>query len=103
MQLKGFGVKCCGSFGSFLRGEPTADSDVGLLVEFEPEQKTFDNFMHLAFFLEDTFGRKVELLISESLNRFSGPIILHEVEYGVIALIMKSSGMLHSTKSLCLQ
>ena len=85
MHLKGFGVRRCGLFGSFLRGEPTADSDVDLLVEFEPEQKTFDNFMHLAFFLEETFGRKVELLTPESLNRFSGPAILHEVEYAAIA------------------
>ena len=80
-QLKSFGVKRCGLFGSFLRGEPNANSDVDLLVEFEPEQKTFDNFMHLAFFLEETFGRKVELLTPESLNKYCGQEILREVEY----------------------
>jgi predicted nucleotidyltransferase len=80
-QLKRFGVKRCGLFGSFLRGQPSADSDVDLLVEFEPEQKTFDNFMHLAFFLEETLDRKVDLLTPESLSRHIGPKILREVEY----------------------
>lgn len=71
-QLKSFGVKRCGLFGSFLRGQPTNTSDVDLLVEFEPQQKAFDNFMNLAFFLEETFGRKVELLTPESLNNTAG-------------------------------
>lgn len=84
MQLKRFGVKRCGLFGSFLRNEQTADSDVDLLVEFEPAQKTFDNFMHLAFFLEETFGRKVDLLTPESLSRHIGPKILREVVYAAI-------------------
>jgi uncharacterized protein len=83
-QLKGFGVKRFGLFGSFLHGNPNAASDIDLIVEFEPEQKTFDNFMHLAFFLEETLGRKVELLTPESLNRHSGPAILSEVEYAAV-------------------
>jgi predicted nucleotidyltransferase len=78
-QLKAFGVKRCGLFGSFLRGQPAAGSDVDVLVEFEPGQKTFDNFMHLSFFLEETFGRKVDLLTPESLSRHIGPKIMREV------------------------
>ena len=38
--LEGYGVRRCGLFGSFRRGEATADSDIDLLVEFEPQQKT---------------------------------------------------------------
>jgi predicted nucleotidyltransferase len=83
-QLKGFGVKRCGLFGSFLRGQPGAASDVDLLVEFEPGEKTFDNFMHLAFFLEETFGRKVDLLTPEALSRHIGQRILGEVVYAAI-------------------
>ena len=52
-----------------------------MLVEFEPGRKTFKNFMHLAFFLEELFGRRVELLMLESLNPYIGPRILDEVEY----------------------
>jgi predicted nucleotidyltransferase len=84
-RLKDFGVKRCGLFGSFVSGHPRADSDVDLLIEFEPEQKTFDNFMRVAFFLEETFGRKVDLLTPESLSRHIGPNILREVEYAAIS------------------
>ncbi len=84
-ELRRFGVKRCGVFGSFVRNEPHDQSDVDVLVEFEPDQKTFDNFMHLAFFLEDLFGRKVDLITTESLSPYIGPHILREVEYAPVS------------------
>ena len=83
--LKTFGVKRCGIFGSFVRGEQNEESDVDILVEFEEGQKSFDNFMRLAFFLEEALGRKVDLLTPESLSRHIGPRILREVEYEPVA------------------
>ena len=83
-QLKALGVKRLGVFGSFARDQQDDDSDVDILVEFEPGQKSFENFMQLAFFLEDTLGRKVELLTRESLSPYIGPHILREVEYASI-------------------
>ena len=80
-QLQRLGVRRCGLFGSFARGEHGERSDVDILVEFEAGQKTFDNFMELAFFLEDLFGRKVDLLTPESLSPHFGHHILSEVEY----------------------
>ena len=79
-ELKAFGVKRLGLFGSFVRNEPTSESDVDLLVEFAPGQKTFNNFMDLGFFLEELFGRKVDLLTPESLSPYIGPFILKEAE-----------------------
>jgi predicted nucleotidyltransferase len=84
-DLRRLGVKRCGVFGSFVRNESQDQSDVDILVEFEPGRKTFDNFMHLAFFLEDLFGRKVDLLTVESLSPYLGPHILREVEYVPLA------------------
>ena len=84
-ELRRFGVKRCGIFGSFVRNEPRDQSDVDILVEFDPDQKTFDNFMHLAFFLEDLFGRKVDLITTESLSPYIGPHILREVEYASVS------------------
>ncbi|GAB4469791.1 MAG: hypothetical protein OHK0037_28210 [Elainellaceae cyanobacterium] len=52
-----------------------------ILVAFDPDQKTFDNFIHLSFFLEDLFGRAVDLITVESLSPYIGPHILDEVEY----------------------
>lgn len=78
--IKGFGVSNLGLFGSFSKGTFTEKSDVDLLVDFLPEQKTFDNFMELSFFLEDLLGRKVELVTLQSLSKFIAPYILNELE-----------------------
>ncbi len=80
-DIKSFGVRRLGLFGSFARHEQGKDSDVDILVEFEPVLKTFDNFMHLAFFLEDLFKRRVELVTADALSPYLGPHILKEVEY----------------------
>ena len=81
-ELRHFGVERCGVFGSFVRDTAIHDqSDVDILVAFEPGKKTFDNFMHLSFFLEDLFDRTVDLITIESLSPYIGPRILHEVEY----------------------
>ncbi len=80
-QIRGFGVKRIGIFGSFVRGEQNAESDVDFLVEFEPSQKTFKHFMGLSIFLEELLGRRVELVTREYLSPYIGPHILREVEY----------------------
>ena len=80
-KIKNFGVKRLGLFGSFAREEQSKSSDVDLLVEFEGSLKTFDNFMKMVFFLEDLFGRPVELVTTEALSPYIGPHILKEVEY----------------------
>ncbi len=82
--LSKLGVSRVGVFGSFVRSEQNDDSDVDLLVDFAAEQKSFENFMNLAFLLEEVFGRKVDLVTLESLSPYIGPRILAEVEYGVI-------------------
>jgi len=80
-NLEKFGVNRFGLFGSFVRDCATKNSDVDILVEFYPEQKTFNNFMDLAFFLEDLLGRKIDLITLESLSPHIGKKILQEVEY----------------------
>jgi predicted nucleotidyltransferase len=68
LQLKAFGVKRIGLFGSFAREEQKAKSDVDVLVEFDKKKKTFDNYMDLKFFLEKQFHRKVDILLKGSLK-----------------------------------
>ena len=84
-ELRRLGVRRCGLFGSFVRNTSQDQSDVDILVEFEPDQKTFDHFMQLAFLLEDLFGRKVDLITTESLSPYIGPHILREVEYAPVS------------------
>lgn len=84
-DLHDFGVKRCGIFGSFVKdADIYQNSDVNILVAFEPDQKTFDNFMNLSFFLEDLLGRPVDLVTVMALSPYIGPHILEEVEYVAI-------------------
>jgi len=80
-EIKDFGVKQLGFFGSFAKDTNIGpDSDIDFLVEFEPDKKTYDNFMDLSFYLEDLLGRKIELVTPQSLSKYIGPHILKEVE-----------------------
>ena len=79
-KIKAFGVKKLGLFGSFVREQQRPDSDIDLLVEFQPEHKIFDNFIHLSFFLEEVLQQPVELVTTESLSPYLGPYIMEEVE-----------------------
>lgn len=80
-DLRRLGVQRLGLFGSFQRDEPDPESDVDLLVEFAPEEKSFDNFMAVSFLLEEELGRSVELVTREALSPHLGPHILEDVEY----------------------
>ena len=80
-RMSEFGVRKIGIFGSFARDEATSDGDVDVLVEFDADRKTFDNFMNLSFFLEDILQRRVELVTTSSLSPHIGPRILASVEY----------------------
>ena len=79
-RIRDFGVRRLALFGSFVRGAAGPDSDVDLLVEFEPSRKSFDNLLDLADLLEDTLGRHVEIATAGSLSPYLGPHILDEAE-----------------------
>lgn len=74
---KKFGVRNIGIFGSYARGEEKETSDVDVLVEFE--EPTFRNFMGLVFFLEDIFGREVDLVTTKGLSPYIRPHVEKEV------------------------
>jgi predicted nucleotidyltransferase len=84
-RLRSLGVKRMGVFGSFVRGQQRPESDIDLLVEFERDEKTFDRFMELSFFLEDILQHRIELVTTESLSPYLAPHILKEVEYAALA------------------
>jgi len=85
VRIRALGVKRLGLFGSFARGGQAIQSDVDLLVEFEEGRKSFDNFMHLSFLLEEVLQRPVDLVTLEALSPYIGPYILREVEYAPLA------------------
>jgi predicted nucleotidyltransferase len=81
-QILNLGINTIGLFGSYVRGEQYEKSDIDLLVEFEKDKESFDNFMELCYLLEEIFaGEKVEVVTKNSLSPYIGPDILLEVEY----------------------
>ena len=76
--MRSLGVSRLALFGSVLRNEARADSDVDLLVQFAAGRKSFDGFMKLGDLLEARLGHRVELVTVESLSPFIGPRILAE-------------------------
>ena len=76
-----FGVERLGVFGSASRGQETPSSDVDILVGFEEGLKTFDNFMDLKFYLENLFGREVDLITFESIHPLMKDRIIQEAVY----------------------
>ena len=80
-KLKSFGVKRVGLFGSFVTDNQSSNSDIDLLVDFDKSKKSFRNFMGTIDFTENIFGRKVDLLTTESLSPYIAPHIQKEVKY----------------------
>jgi predicted nucleotidyltransferase len=80
VELRRLGIARLALFGSFARGAQRADSDVDLLIAFDPESKSIDSFNAAYDLLEDALGRKIELVTIESLSPFIGPHILREAQ-----------------------
>ncbi len=77
-HIRDLGVRRLALFGSVLRDEARPDSDIDLLVQFEPGQKTAARFFALYDLLEAVLPAKVELVTTEALSPFIGPHILAE-------------------------
>ena len=77
-----FAVRRIGVFGSFIRGEQKETSDIDLVVEFE--NPTFDNFIDLAFYLEDLTGRSVDILTPEGIKHIRIKEVADEIIRSVV-------------------
>jgi uncharacterized protein len=82
LALSKFGVRHIGLFGSYLHNEQSAESDIDLLIDFEPEKENFDNYMAAYDLFETLFkNEKVEIVTINGLSPYIGPKILNEVVY----------------------
>jgi uncharacterized protein len=72
-----FGIKSLLLFGSVARNEATKESDLDFIVNFDG-MITFDRYMDLKIFLEDLFGKKIDLAIEDTLKPQIRQIILEE-------------------------
>jgi uncharacterized protein len=79
-EIRALGVERLALFGSVLRNEARADSDVDLLIAFAPGRKSYDRFLALSDLLEERLECPVEVVTTEALSPFLGPRILAEAE-----------------------
>ena len=61
-------------FGSYARGEQRKNSDVDLLVEFN-KPISLIHLIHTEHELEDTIGKKVDLVTKAGLSKYIKPYI----------------------------
>ena len=67
-----------GLFGSFVRGEQNASSDIDILAEFEDEADLFD-LIGLTLYLEEVLQRKVDVVPRRALRKELQESVLREV------------------------
>lgn len=65
-DIKKYGVKKIGLFGSYLKGTPKKGSDVDILVEFN--EISYDDYYKVLVLLKKLLKKKIDLVISESLR-----------------------------------
>ena len=75
-----YGVTVIGVFGSYVRNEQRADSDVDILIELErPPRISLIGLVELEYYLSDVVGTKVDIAIKKNLRKRIGKRILSEV------------------------
>jgi predicted nucleotidyltransferase len=76
------GIREVGLFGSYIRGDQRKDSDIDVLIDFDPDAENFDNFMAVYDILEQLFaGENIEVVTKNGMSPYIGPTILKEVQY----------------------
>ena len=74
-----FGVSTIGLFGSVLRDDYTANSDIDIIVDFS--RPVGIEFIDLAEFLESKFHRRVDLVSKNGINSKFFDLIKSEIQY----------------------
>ncbi len=66
---KTYGVEEIGVFGSFARGDSNENSDIDISIVLNHKIPVgFFEFARMKFYLEDLFGRKVDLVIKSGIK-----------------------------------
>lgn len=80
--LEKMGIQRLGIFGSYVRNSQSQSSDIDILIDFYPDQETFNNYMAICDYLESLFkNEKVDIVTKNGLSPYIGPNILEEVIY----------------------
>jgi uncharacterized protein len=81
-EFSKYGIQKIGLFGSYVRGDQSDRSDIDILIDFEPEKETYDNYMAAYDLMEMIFkDQRVEVVTRNGLSPYIGPKILNEILY----------------------
>jgi len=81
-EIYRYGIRDIGLFGSYVRDEQSEESDIDILIDFEPDKENFDNYMAVYDIIERLFqNKKVDIVTKNGLSPYIGPKILNEVKY----------------------
>lgn len=89
-ELKKYGVKRIGLFGSFARDEQKRESDIDLVVEFDRSffgkdfKGLFDAYTGLSSYLEGLFGRRVDILTPISIETIRLKEVAEDIKRSII-------------------
>ena len=75
-----FGVTRMGIFGSFVRGDQVASSDIDMIVDIEKARKNIHSFLQLKRYLEKELEKKIDIGFEHSLK----PILRDKIKKQVI-------------------
>ena len=79
--LNNYGIERIGLFGSVMRDELRADSDIDLAIEMTSSKKNLRNFLAFKRELELVFGRSVDVGIESSLKPAVKKSIAKDIHY----------------------
>lgn len=65
-DIKKYGVKKIGLFGSYSKGKQKQESDIDILVELD--KNTFDNYFGVWRLLEKLLNKKIDLVVERTLK-----------------------------------
>ena len=78
--LKRHAVKRASIFGSFARGEAKKKSDIDFLIEYKTKDKSLFDLVNLKLELEESLGRKVDIVTYGSIySRLRDRILAEQV------------------------
>ena len=84
-ELRSFGLRRIGIFGSLARDSATAKSDIDLVLDFDPDKKTYRNFFGGTVRLESLLRHPVDAVTPQGLSPYIKPYIEHDITYVQIA------------------
>ena len=77
-----YGVKRIGLFGSYAKGTPTEASDIDIVVEFK--NPIGFRFIEFTEYLEDLFGKRVDVLTDAGIEGIRIARIAKDIEGSIV-------------------